>query len=341
MSRPTITRRSLVAVATVALAAAAVATVTLAATPSNAAANCSAGYVALTFDDGPNSGNTNNLLNTLKSAGVRATLFNIGQNAQNNQALVRAEVAAGMWIGNHSWSHQHMTSMSSAQMSSDLSQTQNAIQQAGAPAPKIFRPPYGETNATLRSAASALGLTQVTWDVDSQDWNGASTSAIVSAANNLQNGGLMLMHDQYQTTIAAIPQIVTNLNNRGLCAGMISPSTGRAVAPDGVTPTTPGGNPTITPPGGGGSCTAVYAETQRWGDRFNGQVTITGASTWTVVVAVTSPQKISTTWNGTASWDSSGSVMTMKSNGSGNTFGFTVMANGNWNTPTVRSCTAS
>ncbi|MGW7360768.1 hypothetical protein ACWGI0_30115 [Streptomyces sp. NPDC054802] len=63
---------------------------------------------------------------------------------------------------------------------------------------------------------------------------------------------------------------------------------------------------------------------------------------------VSSPQKISATWNGSPTWDSSGDVMTMRPNGNGNltagsstSFGFTVMANGNWNAPSVGSCTAS
>ena len=195
----------------------------------NAAAACN-GYVALTFDDGPG-GTTQQLLNVLKTNNVRATLFNIGQNAQSNAALVRAEVAAGHWIGNHSYTHPHMASMGQSQMTSELQRTQQAIQAGGAPAPKVFRPPYGEQNGTLQSAASALGLRTVTWDVDSQDWNGASTQAIVNAAGSLQNGGIILMHDQYQATRDAIPQIVKNLSSRGLCPGMISPSTGRAVAP--------------------------------------------------------------------------------------------------------------
>lgn len=194
-----------------------------------AAATCT-GYVALTFDDGPTS-STSTLLNTLKSSGARATLFNIGQKAKASPSLVQAEKSANMWIGNHSYTHQHMTSLSSSQMSSELSQTQSAITAAGASAPKVFRPPYGETNSTLQSAASARGLRTVTWTVDSKDWNGASTASIVQASNSLRAGGIMLMHDGYSTTISAVPQIVTSLKNRGLCPGMISSSTGTAVAP--------------------------------------------------------------------------------------------------------------
>ncbi|MEU5268865.1 endo-1,4-beta-xylanase [Streptomyces hygroscopicus] len=104
--------------------------------------------------------------------------------------------------------------------------------------------------------------------------------------------------------------------------------------------------------GGGRSCTVSYAETQRWGDRFNGQVTVRAGSSaisgWTVTVTLRSAQTVSATWNGSPSWDSSGKVMTMKPNGNGNlgagastSFGFTVMANGDWSAPTIGSCTAS
>jgi endo-1,4-beta-xylanase len=132
-----------------------------------------------------------------------------------------------------------MNTLSQSQTRSQLQRTQQAITSGGATAPELFRPPYGEHNATVNSAATGLGLKTVTWDVDSQDWNGASTASIVSAADQLRSGGVMLMHDQYATTIAAIPQIVEKLTSRGLCTGMISASTGRAVAPDGGRASTP------------------------------------------------------------------------------------------------------
>ncbi|MEU8070998.1 MULTISPECIES: polysaccharide deacetylase family protein [unclassified Micromonospora] len=310
----------------------------VAATPSSAAV-CN-GYVGLTFDDGP-TGSTSALLSVLRANGVRATMFNVGQNVQSNQSAARAQVDAGMWVANHSWNHAHMTSMSQSQMQSDLAQTNSAIQSATGVRPQLFRPPYGETNSTLQSVATSLGLRQVIWDVDSQDWNGASVSQIVSNASRLQAGQVILMHDGIQNTRDAIPQIMANLSSRNLCPGMISPSTGRAVAPDGTPPPTtppPTGTPTTPPPTSG--CTATATTPNVWGDRYNTSVTVQGASNWTVVVAVTAPQRIVTTWNGSPSWDSTGYVMTMRSNGSGNTFGFTTMMNGNSGARAqIRSCT--
>lgn len=304
-------RRTTAALASLATAAAAAVTLTVAAAPSASAADCSGGYVGLTYDDGPNSGTTTALLNALTSAGLRATFFNIGQRVQQNQALARAQVNAGMWVGNHSWTHPHLPQMSTQQITSELSQTQQAIQQATGQTPRLFRPPYGETNSTVRSIEAQLGLTEVLWDVDSQDWNGASTSAIVQAASRLQNGQVILMHDGYQTTIQAVPQIAANLASRNMCAGMISPTTGRAVAPDGGTPTTPPTTPptsapttpppVTTPPPAGGACRVGYT-VNAWNTGLTTSITITNTSSsaingWSLVFTLPSGQTITSGWN--------------------------------------------
>jgi peptidoglycan/xylan/chitin deacetylase (PgdA/CDA1 family) len=221
------TSRLVTGLAVAALAVAS--TVSLTAGPAQAA-TCN-GYVGLTFDDGPSNAHTPALLNALKQNGLRATVFNIGQNVAAAPAQVRAEASAGMWIGNHSYTHPHLTQDTQAQIDSEISRTQQAIANAGGGTPKLFRPPYGDTNATVRAVEAKYGLTQILWDVDSQDWNGASTDAIVQANARLTNGQIILMHEWPANTLAAIPRIAQGLASRGLCAGMISPQTGRAVAP--------------------------------------------------------------------------------------------------------------
>lgn len=214
------------------LAAAALAVVTPLAGHTAAPARAAAcnGYVGLTYDDGPST-NTTALLNALTRNGLRATMFNEGQYAAGNPVLVRAQVNAGMWVGNHSYTHPHLTQLGQSQVDSEISRTQQAIAGAGGGTPVLFRPPYGETNATVKAVAARYGLTQIIWDVDSQDWNGASTNAIVQAAARLTNGQVILMHDWSANTLAAVPRIAQGLTGRGLCAGKISPATGRAVAP--------------------------------------------------------------------------------------------------------------
>ncbi|WP_456787630.1 glycoside hydrolase family 11 protein [Cellulomonas sp. P5_C5] len=285
--------------------------------------SCSAGYVGLTFDDGPNTGTTNQLISTLRNAGATATVFPTGSNAQSNASLMQAYKNAGLQIGNHSWDHPHLVNMSQSDIQSQLSRTQTAIQQTAGVTPTLFRPPYGETNQTLKTVESSLGLREIIWDVDSNDWNNASADAIRQAAARLTNGQIILMHDWPAATQQALPNILNDLKSRNLCTGHISTSTGRAVAPS-----SSGGGGSTTPPPSSGSCSVTATRAEEWSDRFNVSYTVSGASSWTVTLGLNGSQSVQNSWNASVSG------RTVTSTGS-NTFGVTILKNGNNTTPSA------
>ncbi len=313
-TRPHLLKRSLLTGLTaVAMAAANTAALTtLTAAPVHAA-TCT-GYVGLTFDDGPSNDHTPALLNALKQNGLRATLFNEGQYAAAYPAQVAAERAAGMWIGNHSYTHPHLTQESQSQIDSEIGRTQQAIAGAGGGTPTLFRPPYGETNATLKAVEAEYGLTEIIWDVDSQDWNGASVDQIVAANARLTNGQIILMHEWPANTLAAIPRIAQTLAGKGLCPGMISPQTGRAVAPDGGDGGGGGGGGGGGTGGGGGgtggsSACRVTASVSSWSGGMTENLTIanTGGSAingWSLAFTLPAGQTITSGWNATYSGSS-------------------------------------
>jgi peptidoglycan/xylan/chitin deacetylase (PgdA/CDA1 family) len=183
---------------------------------------CHNGYVGLTFDDGPDPATTPRLLQVLREAGARATFFVVGQNAAEHPGLVRATHRAGMWIGNHSYTHPNLPELGEPAAFGELRETQHVLRKITGRRPTLFRPPFGATSAQVRLDAARLKLLEVLWTVDSRDWAGATTEQIVEAARTLQPGGIILLHDWAQPSIDAVPQIVRDLRERGLCPGRIA-----------------------------------------------------------------------------------------------------------------------
>jgi len=187
------------------------------------------GYVALTFDDGPTE-RTPDLLAALRAARARATLFNVGENAAHRPNLVRAQRRAGMWIGNHSHTHPHLTALAEPAAFEEIARAQRVLRQITGRSPVLFRPPFGDTDDGVGAAAARLGLRQVLWTVDTRDWDGAGTADIVAAAETVEPGGIVLMHDGYRATVEAVPRIVRLLAERGLRPGRIAFCHDRPVA---------------------------------------------------------------------------------------------------------------
>ncbi|MFF2204997.1 glycoside hydrolase family 11 protein [Streptomyces sp. NPDC058145] len=86
--------------------------------------------------------------------------------------------------------------------------------------------------------------------------------------------------------------------------------------------------------GGSGGCTATLSAGQQWSDRYNLNVSVSGAADWTVTMKVPSPEKVLSTWNvGTSYPDAQ--TLVAKPNGNGANWGVTLQTNGTWTWPTV------
>ncbi|WP_410586611.1 polysaccharide deacetylase family protein [Amycolatopsis sp. lyj-23] len=177
--------------------------------------------VALTFDDGPYPETTPALLAAL--GGTRATFFLWGEHAAAHPELVRAIAAAGHAIGNHTWTHRHLTTLAAAEQDQEVRRTQDLLTRLTGIRPALFRPPYGDTDATVAKTLVAHELTEVLWTVDTRDWAGCTTEEIAAAAGAVRPGGVVLMHEGRPATLDAVPRILAALIARGLRPGPVQP----------------------------------------------------------------------------------------------------------------------
>lgn len=177
------------------------------------------GKVALTFDDGPSGAYTDAILATLDRRGVDATFFVVGTLAARDGARLVRMRDAGHAIGNHSWDHPQLTSLTDAQVRRQLDDTSAAIKRATGTRPDTFRPPYGARSDRVDRIARDLGMRDVIWDVDTVDWSRPGTTAIANTAiRNARDGSIVLMHDgggNRQQTVDALDRIITGLEDRG------------------------------------------------------------------------------------------------------------------------------
>ena len=184
--------------------------------------------IALSFDDGPDPNNTPEILDILKRYDVKATFFVRGDQARAYPGLVRREHQEGHVVGNHSYSHPKLTSLSKAEVRKQLQDTNTAITAAGAPEPKLFRPPWGATDAEVEGVANSLGLTQTLWDesasVDEGQGENLATPAAVcdQTVARAEPGAILLLHDGFTpSTAKALPCIIRRLKARGYEFGLI------------------------------------------------------------------------------------------------------------------------
>ncbi|BCL81862.1 polysaccharide deacetylase family protein [Ktedonobacteria bacterium brp13] len=176
-------------------------------------------WVALTFDDGPNPTYTPQILQVLAANNAHATFFEIGQLVQSNPGLARLVVQNGNVIGNHTWDHPSLTTLTPAAQASELIRASTAIENVTGMTPTLFRPPYGATNAQVEAVAAAQQMATVLWSVDTADWQLPGVQRIVTAAlNGAHNGSIIMMHDgggNRSQTVAALSQIIKGLQARG------------------------------------------------------------------------------------------------------------------------------
>lgn len=187
--------------------------------------------VVLTFDDGPEPGQTELILDTLKKYNIHAAFFMIGIKMQSHPELVEKVQAAGnLVIGNHSWSHPSFHDISAPEQVVEIAKAEEVFK--GRLTPKLFRYPYGNSSCEANDYLHTHGYRIVGWHVDSCDWAYEKTGEVdvkealscgvlpqyrgdfvghVVSAVRAHNGGIVLMHEIHPNTLKKLDEIIAAL----------------------------------------------------------------------------------------------------------------------------------
>lgn len=207
---------------------------------SDIAAHPPAGRVALTFDDGPDPGQTPLILQTLARHGLTATFFMIGRKMQQHPELVEQVRAAGqLVIGNHSWDHPNFHDLSASEQADEVLRIEPLLTGSGA---HLFRYPYGNSSCETNELVHARGYRIVGWHVDSCDWayerngsvddkeaasceveerNRSDFVGHVVAAVQARHGGIVLLHEIHPKAMRQLDAIIERLRAAGYGFGSV------------------------------------------------------------------------------------------------------------------------
>ena len=199
------------------------------------------GYVALTFDDGPDPEWTPQVLRILREHGVHATFFVVGSHAAQYPQLVAQIVAEGHEIGVHTFTHVDLAAVDARRVDAELSYTQSVVAAASGVQTRLMRPPYSSTTDAVTvvqwpayAEIGAQGYAAVLSTEDTKDWSDPGVARIVASGVPARGtGGIVLMHDgggDRAQTVAALPALIERLQADGFTLGTVSQVTGTSAA---------------------------------------------------------------------------------------------------------------
>jgi len=167
--------------------------------------------VALTFDDGP-SIYTEHLLDILAEHHAHATFFVLGKSAKVQAKTILRMAREGHEIGNHSWSHPSFKELNAEQILEQVDPTNKLVAELTGTAPRLFRPPYGRVT---QDVLAAVPMPVILWSLDPLDWQDRDADLVAQRLSQAKNGGILLAHDIFTTTVQAMPAVLTSLTERG------------------------------------------------------------------------------------------------------------------------------
>jgi peptidoglycan/xylan/chitin deacetylase (PgdA/CDA1 family) len=193
--------------------------------------------VALTFDDGPGP-YTPVILDILDEFDARATFYPVGQQIRSWPGMLPLIQDAGHDIGNHTLSHPKLSTLSRSEQRAEITGLDTLMIDRIGFLPTSIRPPFGDIPDNDLPDPHSRPI--VMWSVDSLDWRKRTSRAIVDEVlDDIGAGDIILMHELYQRSVDALPDILTELSARGLTVVSVADLLGPALFRPGLVENVP------------------------------------------------------------------------------------------------------
>lgn len=169
--------------------------------------------IALTFDDGPYAPVGNRIMDVMKQYNSRCTFFVVGERVPYYTTEMKRMADEGFEIANHTQNHKYLHKLSAAQIREQINQCNATVASATGVTPTLMRLPGGNKNSTVLANA---GMPIILWNLDTKDWSHRNTQKTIDMVlNNVKDGDIVLMHELYSSTAAAVENMVPKLIERG------------------------------------------------------------------------------------------------------------------------------
>jgi peptidoglycan-N-acetylglucosamine deacetylase len=177
------------------------------------------GEVVLTFDDGPSSVYTPQVLRALEAQCTKATFFMVGSRALAEPRIVKDVARRGHTIGTHTWSHANLRAIGAERAKDEIELGFSGVQRAlGQPIAPFFRFPYLADSRAMMAHMRSRDIAMFSIDADSNDYrtmNPAEVHKAIISQLTEKKKGIILFHDIQTSTAHALPGLLADLKARG------------------------------------------------------------------------------------------------------------------------------
>jgi peptidoglycan/xylan/chitin deacetylase (PgdA/CDA1 family) len=172
--------------------------------------------IALTIDDGPFPLYTPLLLDVLKRHGVKATFFVNGIYAERFPQIIEDIYLDGHEVGNHLYSHKHITTLTPAQLDEEMGKTEAALKKIAGRETKLMRPPGGQISKESCKLVGDRGYTIVMYSINPGDWWQSDPNKLYDYVfTHSHRGGIILLHTGLMHTVELMPTLINEYQKKG------------------------------------------------------------------------------------------------------------------------------